>query len=187
MKFKARGERKRRKMFKWYVGMVVAAEIAMLLLLLPLAVPDSLVLVFAPVVPVTVILALILRSRRDALARGAWRLSPERITGYRTRIKLKDSPEDISHSIVERTSEIRRALEEEPDSEVRLEMCALGYRACVNDMITLTHLVNELAPNAPFVRRIGLRRARKRAIEALSITRQALPPGLLQAEHQERQ
>ena len=174
-------------MFRWYVGMVVVAEIAVLLLFLLLAVPDYLVLVLAPVVPVTVILALIVRSRRDALARAAWRLSPERITGYRTRVKLKDSPEDISRSIVERTAEIRRSLEEEPDSEVRLEMCALGYRACVNDMITLTNLVNELTPNAPFVRRITLRRARKRAIEALSATRQALPPGLLRAEHQERQ
>ncbi len=174
-------------MFKWYVGMIVVTEIAALLLLLPLAVPDSLVLVLAPVVPITVIAALIVRSRRDTLARGAWRLSPERIIGYRTRVKLKDSPEEISSSIVERTAEIRRVLEDEPESEVRLEMCALGYRACVNDMITLTHLVNELSPNAPFVRRIALRRARKRAIEALSATRQALPPGLLRAEHQERQ
>ncbi len=38
-------------MFKWYVGMIVVTEIAALLLLLPLAVPDSLVLVLAPVVP----------------------------------------------------------------------------------------------------------------------------------------
>jgi hypothetical protein len=29
-------------------------------------------------------------------------------------------------------------------------MCALGYRACVNDMITLTNLINENgAPPAP--------------------------------------
>jgi len=174
-------------MFKWYVAMILVAEVAALLLLLPLAAPDKLALLLAPVVPLTVILALFLHSRRDSVSRGALRLSPERITGHRSRTSRSDSPEDISRSIVERTAEIRRALQEEPDSGVRLEMCALGYRACVNDMITLTHLVNEEAPNAPIFRRLRLRRARKRAIEALSATREALPPGLLRAEHQERQ
>ena len=27
-------------------------------------------------------------------------------------------------------------------------MCALGYRACANDMITLTHLTNQALPDA---------------------------------------
>ncbi|MBA3423454.1 MAG: hypothetical protein H0U04_02730 [Rubrobacter sp.] len=174
-------------MFKWYVALILVTEIATLLLFLPLTVPDSLALLLAPVVPVTVIVALLMRSRRDSVSRGAWRLSPERITGHIYRAPRADSPEAISRSIVERTAEIQRALQEEPDSEVRLEMCALGYRACVNDMITLTHLVNEQTPNAPLFQRLRLRRARKRAIESLSATRQALPPGLLRAEHQERQ
>ena len=173
-------------MFRWYVTMILVAEVAALLLLL-LAAPDMLALLLAPVVPLTVIAALFLRSRQDYISRGAWRLSPERITGHSRRASQNDSPEAISRSIVERTAEIRRALAEEPDSEVRLEMCALGYRACVNDMITLTHLVNEEAPNTPRFRRLKLRRDRKRAIEALSSTREALPPGLLRAQHQERQ
>jgi hypothetical protein len=174
-------------MFKWYVTLILAAEVAVLLLLLPLAGPDALALLLAPVVPLTVIAALLLHSRRDDLSRRAWRLSPERIVRYRGRVLKTNSPEEISRFIVERTAEIRRALEEEPGSEVRLEMCALGYRACVNDMITLTHLVNVQAPGAPLFRRLKLHRVRKRAIESLSATREVLPPGLLRPEHQERQ
>lgn len=172
-------------MFKWYVGLILAVETAILFVLLFVA-PNPVVWLLAPGIPLTVVLILVLRSRQDSVSRWALRLSPERIMHHRSRTP-RNSPEDISRSIVERTAEIRRALEEEPDSEVRLEMCALGYRACVNDMITLTHLMNEEAPNAPLFRRIRLRRTRKRATEALSTTREALPPGLLRAEHQERQ
>ena len=37
---------------------------------------------------------------------------------------------------------------EDAADETRIEMCALGYRACANDMISLTHLVNEALPSA---------------------------------------
>ncbi|MGI8910301.1 MAG: hypothetical protein ACR2JR_07085 [Rubrobacteraceae bacterium] len=173
-------------MFKWYVALILAVETVALIVLLFVA-PNPVVWLLAPGVPLTVILALVLHSRKDRVSRWAWRLSPERIAHHRSPPPRADSPEEISNSIVERTAEIRRALQEGSHSEVRLEMCALGYRACVNDMITLTHLVNEQSPNAPLLRRLKLRRARKRAIEALSATRQTLPPGLLRAEHQERQ
>ena len=173
-------------MFKWYVALILAAETVALIVLLFVA-PNPVVWLLAPGVPLTVILALVLHSRKDRVSRWAWRLSPERIMHHRSQPARADSPEEISNSIVERTAEIRRALGEDSRSEVRLEMCALGYRACVNDMITLTHLVNEEAPSASIFRRLKLRRARKRAIEALSATRQTLPPGLLRAEHQERQ
>ncbi|MBA3791644.1 MAG: hypothetical protein H0X23_10445 [Rubrobacter sp.] len=173
-------------MFKWFIALILAVETGALILLLLVA-PAPVAWTLAPAVPLTVILALLLYSRKDKVSRWAWRLSPERITHHRSQPARADSPEDISNSIIERTAEIRRALQEDPRSEMRLQMCALGYRACVNDMITLTHLVNEQSPNAPLFRRLKLRRARKRAIEALSATRQALPPGLLRAEHQERQ
>ena len=65
-------------------------------------------------------------------------------------------------------------------------MCAIGYRACANDMITLTHLTNEVLPNASLLKRLRLRRGRKRAIDALSEARKALPPGALRATPQER-
>jgi hypothetical protein len=66
-------------------------------------------------------------------------------------------------------------------------MCAIGYRACVNDMITLSHLINEELPLANLRRRLTLRRARRRATEALAGAREALPPGALRATHQEQQ
>jgi hypothetical protein len=66
-------------------------------------------------------------------------------------------------------------------------MCALGYRACANDMITLTHLTNETLPNASLLQRVRLRRARRKAIDALTGARKALPPGALRAAPQERQ
>ena len=66
-------------------------------------------------------------------------------------------------------------------------MCALGYRSCVNDMITLTHLANEELPNAVPIRRMKLRRVRRKATDALSEAREALPPGALRATRQEQQ
>ena len=72
-------------------------------------------------------------------------------------------------------------------SEIQVEMCALGYRACVNDMITLTHLVNEEISEASLLRRAKLRRARRKATDALSIARQSLPQGVLRATRQEQQ
>ena len=48
--------------------------------------------------------------------------------------------------MVEQARGDQHALEESPSDEVRVEMCALGYRACANDMITLTHLTNEALP-----------------------------------------
>jgi hypothetical protein len=106
--------------------------------------------------------------------------------GFRPR-RRAESPETLSRSIVERAGEIRRSLTELPTDETRIEMCALGYRACANDMITLTHLVNEALPAAPLVERLKLRRARKRAIDALAEAREALPPEALRASRQEQQ
>jgi hypothetical protein len=54
-------------------------------------------------------------------------------------------------------------------------------------MITLTHLANEELPNAGFLRRMKLRRARKKATDALVEAREALPPGALRATRQEQQ
>ena len=97
-----------------------------------------------------------------------------------------ESVEELSRGIVERADEIRRALFESP-SDVQVEMCTLGYRACVNDVITLTHLANEELPNANPIRRLKLRAALKRATDALSGAREAMPPGTLRATRQEHQ
>jgi len=171
-------------MFKLYLTSILAAEIVALAALAFLT-PDV-ALFLVPVVPLTLVVALIAHRRFGGPAYSGRRLSPEAIAGYRPRTAYTDSPETLSRAIVERAEEIQRSLEESPSDEVRVEMCALGYKACANDMITLTHLTNEALPNASFLRRIRLRRSRKKAIGALSEARKALPPGALRAAPQEK-
>jgi hypothetical protein len=173
-------------MFKLYLTSILAAEIVALAAIEFLA-PGELLLYLAPIIPLTLVVALIARRKFGGPAYGSRWLSPEAIARYRARGPAMDSPEALSRAIVERAEEIQRALEESPADEVRVEMCALGYRACANDMITLTHLTNETLPHASFIKRIKLRRSRKRAIDALSEARKSLPPGALRAAPQERQ
>ena len=165
--------------------MILAAEIVALAVLEVVA-QDAPVLALAPVVPLTLVVALLARWVLESESYRMRQLSPELIARYRYRRPDTSSPEELSRSIVERASEIRRSLAEEY-SEIRVEMCTLGYRACVNDMITLTHLANEELPNAGLFRRIALRRARKRATDALVEAREALPPEALRATRQEQQ
>ena len=173
-------------MFKLYLTSILAAEIVALAALAFLTTDVALFLV--PVVPLTFVVALITRRRFGGPAYNVRRLSPAAIADYRPRrASYTNSPEALSRAIVERAEEIQRSLEESPSDEVRVEMCALGYRACANDMITLTHLTNEALPNASFLKRIRLRRSRKKAIAALSEARKALPPGALRTAPQERQ
>lgn len=175
-------------MFRFYVASILAVEIAALATLSALG-TDAPVLLLSLVVPLTLVVAVLARLRFGGPVRRnlTRRLSPEAIAGYRPVRPATDTPERLSRSIVERAEEIRRALEESPSDEVRVEMCALGYRACANDMITLTHLTNEALPNASLIGRMKLRRSRKKAIDALTEARKALPPGALRAAPQERQ
>jgi hypothetical protein len=174
-------------MFKLYLTSILVAEIVALAALEFLA-PGLIRLSFlVPIIPLTLLVAFILRRRFGGPDYGIHRLSPQAITDYRTRELATNSPEALSRAIVERAAEIRHALEESPSDEVRVEMCALGYRACANDMITLTHLTNEALPNASFLKRATLRRSRKKAIDALAEARKALPPGALRTAPQERQ
>jgi hypothetical protein len=172
-------------MFKLYLTSILAAEVVALAALefLTARVPFWLLV---PIIPLTLVVAFILRRSFGGPAYGIHRLSPQAIAGYKAREIATNSPEDLSRAIVERAEEIRAALEESPSDEVRVEMCALGYRACANDMITLTHLTNEALPNASILKRVKLRRSRKKAIDALSEARKALPPGALRAAPQEK-
>ena len=172
------------RMFKLYVTSILAAEVVALAALAYLAPRVALFLVV--LIPTTLLAAFILRHGYGGRVRGLRRLSPEAIAHYRPRVSRTDSPEALSRAIVERAEEIQRSLEESPADEVRVEMCALGYRACANDMITLTHLINQALPGASFLRRAKLRRSRKKAIDALSDARRALPPGALRTAPQEK-
>ena len=171
-------------MFKLYLTSILVAEVVALAALAFLTQDVALFLV--PVVPLTLVVAFIVRRRFGGPVHRLGRLSPEAIADYRSRVSPSDSPEALSRAIVERAEEIQRSLEESPADEIRVEMCAIGYRACANDMITLTHLTNEVLPNASLLKRLRLRRGRKRAIDALSEARKALPPGALRATPQEK-
>jgi hypothetical protein len=173
-------------MFKLYLTSILVAEVVALAALEFMS-QGGLLLYLVPIVPLTLVAAFMVRRRFGGPAYGIHRLSPQAIAGYRARDPASNSPEDLSRAIVERAEEIQHALEESPSDEVRVEMCALGYRACANDMITLTHLINEALPDASFFRRVRLRRSRKKAIDALSEARKALPPGALRTAPQERQ
>jgi hypothetical protein len=173
-------------MFKLYLTSILVAEVVALAALEVMS-PGGLLLYLVPIIPLTLVVAFIVRRWFGASAYGIHRLSPQAIAGYRARDPATNSPEELSRAIVERAEEIQHALEESPSDEVRVEMCALGYRACANDMITLTHLTNEALPDASFLRRLRLRRSRKKAIDALSDARKALPPGALRTAPQERQ
>ncbi len=173
------------RMLKLYLTSILVAEVVALAAL-AYVMPDV-ALFLVPVIPLTLVAAFLLRRRFGGPVRGLRRLSPEAIADYRSRVSFTDSPEALSRAIVERAEEIQRALEESPSDEVRVEMCALGYRACANDMITLTHLTNEALQGASFFKRFRLRRSRKRAIDALSEAKRALPPGALRTAPQERQ
>jgi hypothetical protein len=172
-------------MFRLLVVLVLIAEVAVLAFLSTVA-SNAVVLLAATGVPLTLVVLLVYQSRRQGTSYRVWRVTPERIVDYRPQGEPQSTPEVLSKSIVERAAEIRRAMLDKP-SEVQVEMCALGYRACVDDMITLTHLVNDELPNTGFVRRMRLNKVRRRAADALNAARQALPPGALRATHQEQQ
>jgi ABC-type multidrug transport system fused ATPase/permease subunit len=172
------------RMFKLYLTSILVAEVVALAALAYLTPDVALFLVV--IIPMTLLAALILRRRFGVRVRGLRRLSPEAIARYRSRVSYTDSPEALSRTIVERAEEIQRSLEESPSDEVRVEMCALGYRACANDMITLTHMTNEALQGASFIKRVRLRRSRKKAIDSLSEARKALPPGALRTAAQEK-
>ena len=172
-------------MTKLHLTLVLAVE-AVIIGLLWFLVSGALALLFVPILPLTLVVALLLHYVMGNPGYRARRLSPEAIVEYRTRAGETETPEKLSRRIVERADEIHRTLLESP-SEVQVEMCALGYRACVNDMITLTHLINEESKSAGPVKRLRLRSARRRATDSLSVAREAMPPGALRATRQEQQ
>jgi hypothetical protein len=176
-------------MFRWkYFALILGAEIFFLVLvsfLVPVA-----IWLFLSIIPLTLAVFLLLHRLNGGSASRMRQISPEDIIRYTPKgsplEQSGSSPDELSRLIVERTAEIRRTLQESP-SEVQIEMCALGYHACVNDMITLTHLTNEELPEAGFLRRFALRRSRKKATAALTGTREALPQSALRATPQEQQ
>lgn len=173
-------------MTKLYLAIVLVTETAAIGLVSYYFASGRLALFLLPVPLLTLAAALLAGRRMADLSYRIRRLSPEDIIGRRARAEEPGEigPAELSRSIVERAEEIRRTLLESP-SEVQVEMCALGYRACVNDMITLTNLINEGYRSAGPIKRLKLRRCRRRATDSLSGAREALPTSALRATRQE--
>lgn len=177
-------------MFRLYVVIALIAVASLLTVLWSIA-DGPMVFLFALILlSVAIAGAVSLRASLNSPSRRIRSISPENITGQRPTDEAFEeaelSPKEMSRSIVERAEEIRRTMSESP-SEVQVEMCAMGYRTCVNDMVKLTHGINVALQEANFLERVRLRSARRRATDSLSKTRQALPPSALRATRQELQ
>ncbi len=172
-------------MFEFIIALILVVGIAGFVVL-PFFAPGTIILLLAPLVPLAVVLAMVVYPRIKKFSNGRWGITPEKITSHKIRASLEVTPESLSKSIVERATAIKRAMPDNP-SEAQIEMYAIGYRNCVNDMITLTHTANEALREANFIRRLKLRRARHKATDALSAARKVLPPGALRATRQEQQ
>ena len=95
------------------------------------------------------------------------------------------SAERLAKQIVESSDQIRRTLLEEP-SDLEIEMCALGYRNCMENMIMLVRLIDgELERSNP-IRRLRLRAALNRATDSRSLARKAFAPEALRVTHRKR-
>jgi hypothetical protein len=85
-------------------------------------------------------------------------------------------PEQLCWHIVECSYQIRRTLLGQTSGE-EVGMCILGYRACVNDSITLNRLIDKELPESGLLRRLRLKIAWRQAARSLALAREALPPG----------
>ncbi len=105
----------------------------------------------------------------------ARRISPEKLVRYEKQEEPM-SPEQLCWHLVECSREIRRTLRKRT-SGVEVGKCLLGYRACVNDSITLNRLIDKELPESGLLRRLRLKIAWRQAARSLALAREALPPG----------
>jgi hypothetical protein len=65
-------------------------------------------------------------------------------------------------------------------------MCVLGYWACVNNSMTVDHLINKELPEVGPLRRLRLKIARRQAARLLSRAGEVLPLGAPHEWHRSR-
>jgi hypothetical protein len=114
----------------------------------------------------------------------ARRISPEKLLRYGEQEEPM-CPEQLCWHIVECSYEIRRTLLGQT-SGAEVGSCVLGYRACVNDSITLNRLIAKELPESGLLRRLRLNIARRQAAHSLARAREVVPPGVPQAWHRSR-
>lgn len=108
------------------------------------------------------------------LSRRTRMISPQEIIAYADPEEHLPDPELLGRRIVERACRIHHTLRSRPP-EIEAEMCAIGYRACAEDMITLVRLVEKELPEAGLLRRLRLKAARASAARSLSRAYGMLP------------
>ncbi|MDQ3942282.1 MAG: hypothetical protein M3254_04195 [Actinomycetota bacterium] len=93
------------------------------------------------------------------------KISPEQVLDHKPS-EEPVGPRMLCRRIVERAEQIRRAMLEDP-SEIEIDMCAMGYGACLEDMGLLINFVNaELSESTP-IQRLRLRALRRKAARAI--------------------
>ncbi|MDN5696601.1 MAG: SPW repeat protein [Rubrobacter sp.] len=115
------------------------------------------------------------------LRHGIRRISPQQIASYEEPVQTV-SPQMLSRSIVERAHEIQHTLRRHPPAP-ESEMCVVGYRSCVADMITLMHMIDKERPEASPLRRLRLNAAQDMAARSLERAQYVIPLYALRITH----
>ena len=85
-------------MFKLYLTSILVAEVVAVAAVEVMS-PGGLVLYLVPIIPLTLVVAFIVRRRFGGSTYGVHRLSPQAIAGYRARDPATNSPEELSRAI----------------------------------------------------------------------------------------
>jgi hypothetical protein len=116
----------------------------------------------------TVALGLSALIGRHSLPRS-WRrvrkISPEQVLDHKSS-EEPVGPRMLCRRIVERAEQIRRAMLEGP-SEIEIDMCAMGYGACLEDMGLLINFVKAELPGCTPIQRLRLRALRRKSTRAI--------------------
>lgn len=89
---------------------------------------------------------------------------------------------ETSRSVAERAAEMVRTLRGSP-SEIELEMCALGYQRCTEDVLRLARMVEEQRARCGVLRRLLLELYMIRASAALCRVHEAFPESAERINH----
>jgi hypothetical protein len=122
--------------------------------------------------PLRALFGLAASARAALLVYDLKTLSPHQVSSFQGRC-ASPGPELLARRIVECSSQIRVTMLEDP-SEDEIETCIVGYRSCVDDMVTLAAMVGEEREKSGPLRRLKLRMVRGEALHSLACARETL-------------
>lgn len=113
--------------------------------------------------------------RSGHLRYRALTLTPERLIKPGLAVTEEPTtPERLARRITDSSNRIHRTLLGRA-SGPEVDLCAMGYRACAEDLVSLADLVRRESGKSGALRRLRLRAALRRAAEALSRARESFP------------